>query len=641
MNFRADFSVIEQQQNISHFALTLHNLNDESVEISSLNFIFDRFITPSSVQPGTLKQVGSHCIYSPIHSDLQANTSLYIEFSVNTFPLRYLSDGLKGASLLLKGTDTLVPVTVTPAVLVSPTNQKINIEHVTPYKYPLIPMPNRLDELTGRLEIKPGLSLIASHPLSINAITWLTQESKRIHNLDFTQASKGTDFCLDFTLNPVLNNEAYRFSITEKGGLIEASSSAGFQHASATLLQLISKDNHLQSYFLPALTVNDQPRFRYRGFMLDCARHFHSVASVKRVINQLAHYKLNTFHWHLTDDEAWRIEIIALPALTDIGAWRGPESALEPQFSHVDSQYGGFYTQKEIREVIRYAATRGITVIPEIDIPGHCRAAIRSLPDLLVDSNDQSNYRSVQNYTDNVLSPALPGTYQFLDLVLTEIADLFPGKWVHMGADEVPEGVWVNSEACRQLMADQGYKTPQELQGHLLRYAERKLKALGKRMVGWEEAQHGNKVSKETVIYSWLSEQAAINCAKQGFDVILQPAQSTYLDMAQSLSYLEPGVDWANAISLSQAYHYQPLQSLDENDAIHKRVLGVQTAIWCEIIPDQERLDYMLFPRITALAEVMWSHREQRHWGDYLTRLKGHLPILNQQGIAYREPWVN
>ncbi|MGF1903301.1 family 20 glycosylhydrolase, partial [Aliivibrio sifiae] len=226
----------------------------------------------------------------------------------------------------------------------------------------------------------------------------------------------------------------------------------------------------------------------------------------------------------------------------------------------------------------------------------------------------------------------------FIDTVLEEIADLFPAPFIHIGADEVPKGVWTDSPKCQALMQEQGYTDPVELQGHLLRHAENKLKQLGKQMLGWEEAQHGNKVSKDTVIYSWLSEEAALNCAKQGFDVVLQPGQTTYLDMAQDYSPEEPGVDWASVLPLEGAYNYEPLAELADNDPIRKRILGIQCALWCEIINNQERMDYMIFPRLLAMSEGMWTQKQHRNWTDFLSRLNGRLPTLTRQGINFRQP---
>ncbi|GAL05885.1 beta-N-acetylhexosaminidase [Photobacterium aphoticum] len=249
-----------------------------------------------------------------------------------------------------------------------------------------------------------------------------------------------------------------------------------------------------------------------------------------------------------------------------------------PQFTTISQRYGGFYTKQDIRDVIAYASDRGITVIPEIDIPGHCRAAIRSLPDLLVDPQDRSKYRSIQGYTDNILSPALKGTYTFLTNVLDEICELFPAPYVHIGADEVPAGVWTDSPACHALMEEHGYTDPKELQGHLLRFAEQHLASKGKTMMGWEEATDGDKVSKDTVIFSWRSEEAGQKCAQAGFNVVMQPAQYTYLDLAQGFSADEAGVDWAGKLPLDHVYSYRPLADLPQDDPAHQRIKGVQGA---------------------------------------------------------------
>ena len=258
---------------------------------------------------------------------------------------------------------------------------------------------------------------------------------------------------------------------------------------------------------------------------------------------------------------------------------------------------------------------------------------------MLVEQADTTQYKSIQHYNDNVLNPGLPGTYQFLDAVIEEVAELFPSELIHMGADEVPPGVWTNSPAAQALMKEHQYQDSKDLQGHLFRYAENKLKQLGKRMVGWEEAQHGDKVSKETIIYSWLSEEAAVNCARQGFDVVLQPAQFTYLDMTQDYAPEEPGVDWAAVIPLEQAYTYEALAEISDTDPIRKRIRGIQCALWCEIVTNQKRMDYMVFPRISALAEGCWTHKNNRNWLDYLSRLKGHLPLLDRLNVDYRNPW--
>ncbi|EGQ8026150.1 beta-N-acetylhexosaminidase [Vibrio vulnificus] len=638
MEYRIDLVVLSEQKQNCRFGMTLHNLSDQDLPNWSLTFAFTRFIQPGSISHGTLTQIGSFCQLTPDSLVLPANHHFYCEFTVLTNPFRFYSDGLNEAFVEYhhEGEQVRSNVDVTPIVLASPYRERETIAPTLASAYSLLPKANALHVDAGHFSLTPSSAITCQSALADSAVTWLMDEVARLHQFKLATSEAGE---IVYRSNPTLDEGAYQLKISQEQVRIEAGSSSGFVHATASLLQLLDYNSITQEAQLACCSISDSPRFRYRGMMLDCSRHFHSVEQVKRLINLLAHYKFNTFHWHLTDDEGWRVEIKAFPALTEIGAWRGVDEAIEPQYTHISQRYGGFYSQEEIKEVVAYAAQRSIMVIPEIDVPGHCRAAIKSLPEMLVEVEDDTVYRSIQNYSDNVLNPGLSTTYQFLDGVLEEIAQLFPAPYVHIGADEVPHGVWSNSPSCQALMKQHGYQDYKELQGHLLRHAEQKLRSLGKRMLGWEEAQHGDKVSKDTVIYSWLSEDAAVNCARQGFDVVLQPAQTTYLDMTQDYAPEEPGVDWANPLPLEKAYNYEPLANIPADDPIHKRIWGIQTALWCEIINNPERMDYMVFPRIIALAEACWTQKEHRDWNDFLSRLKGHLPLLDKQGIKYRQPW--
>ncbi|AAO10083.1 TPA: family 20 glycosylhydrolase [Vibrio vulnificus] len=638
MEYRIDLVVLSEQKQNCRFGMTLHNLSDQDLPNWSLTFAFTRFIQPGSISHGTLTQIGSFCQLKPDSLVLPANHHFYCEFTVLTNPFRFYSDGLNEAFVEYhhEGEQVRSNVDVTPIVLASPYRERETIAPTLASAYSLLPKANALHVDAGHFSLTPSSAITCQSALADSAVTWLMDEMARLHQFKLATSEAGE---IVYRSNPTLDEGAYQLKISQEQVRVEAGSSSGFVHATASLLQLLDYNSLTQEAQLACCSISDSPRFRYRGMMLDCSRHFHSVEQVKRLINLLAHYKFNTFHWHLTDDEGWRVEIKAFPALTETGAWRGVDEAIEPQYTHISQRYGGFYSQEEIKEVVAYAAQRSIMVIPEIDVPGHCRAAIKSLPEMLVEAEDDTVYRSIQNYSDNVLNPGLSTTYQFLDGVLEEIAQLFPAPYVHIGADEVPHGVWSNSPSCQALMKQHGYQDYKELQGHLLRHAEQKLRSLGKRMLGWEEAQHGDKVSKDTVIYSWLSEEAAVNCARQGFDVVLQPAQTTYLDMTQDYAPEEPGVDWANPLPLEKAYNYEPLANIPADDPIHKRIWGIQTALWCEIINNPERMDYMVFPRIIALAEACWTQKEHRDWNDFLSRLKGHLPLLDKQGIKYRQPW--
>lgn len=637
MNYRVDLAVLSEQNGVARFGLTLHNLSDQDISSWALHFSLDRYILTDTLTQGNVEQVGSHCILTPQNSEtLAANHHYFIEFSTNTFPFRYLADGIDDAYLEIKqGEDSKnLSVDITPIALLSPYKKRESIPQVEAADIALIPKPSSITQQDGTFALTRVTGVSVSTSLAEEATEWLIEELAHTASINLTRNENGN---VIFRSNPTLDKGHYNLTVQEQSITLESGSRSGFMHACATLMQLVSAKQ--VNTHVPCVTIKDNPRYSYRGMMLDCARHFHSVEQVKKMVNHLAYYKFNYFHWHLTDDEGWRIEIKAFPELTDIGAKRGPGMANDAQYSHLATPYDGFYTQEDIKDVIEYAAQRAITVIPEIDIPGHCRAAIKALPELLVDKEDQSEYLSIQNYSDNVLSPAIDGTYQFLDTVLTEVSDLFPSPYVHIGADEVPKNVWTKSPRCQAMMEEFGYEDAKELQGHLLRHAEKKLKSLGKRMLGWEEAKHGNKVSKETVIYSWLNEEAALECAKDGFDVVLQPAQTTYLDMTQDYAPEEPGVDWANPIPLELAYHYEPLSDVPNDDPIRQRIWGIQCALWCEKVSTPSRLEYMVFPRISALAEVSWSQTTQRDWLDYLSRLKGHLPHWQRLGVNYRSPW--
>lgn len=637
MNFRLDLNVIDVQPQKSNFALVLHNLSEKNIENWQLTFSVSRYVTPCSVSHGRLKQVGSLCVFETGET-LNANDHLYLEFSHATKPFSMHDDGIADACLLVTTQEGIVayPIETTPLNFGSSTPERTALPMMAPKATNLIPQPKAQVDKPGFFPIDDDCAVFCGSEHAIKAVHWLQEELSSHVRRDFSLSNKGK---IRLIQNNDLAPSSYHLNVKPTEVLLSASDAAGFTHAVATLLQLLpvqATHRHYCAYSIPCVEIEDNPRFSYRGMMLDCARHFHSIHRIKVLINQLARYKFNHFHWHLTDDEGWRIEIDAFPELTQIGAWRGPFEILEPQYTSLSKKHGGFYTKDEIRDIIEYASIRGITVVPEIDIPGHSRAAIKSLPHLLVEETDLSVYRSVQYFTDNILNPGIEGTYTFLETVINEICALFPGPYVHIGGDEVPEGVWEKSPACQALMKKEGYNELNELQGHLFRYAEKILAQNSKQMLGWEEAVLGNKVSKDTLIFAWVHEQSGLDCIRDGYQVVLQPGQETYLDMAQDHSANEPGTDWANRIPLEKAYHYEPFANTDASEKELEKVKGIQCALWCELIHTQSRLEYMIFPRLLAIAEVCWSAKEQRDWADFQARLCGQLQYLDRLGINYR-----
>ncbi|PKF62845.1 beta-hexosaminidase [Psychromonas sp. psych-6C06] len=633
-NFSLDIAVLNSKDNL--IQLTLHNLTDAPLQDWLLTLDFARFIFPESMSKGHVEQIGTFTKITPSENEvIKAGDYYQITFTIKSAPFTNYECGVR-EGYISSAQDNFVthhPLSVSQITLQLPDVKPVDKITTKAADISLIPKVNQLTVQQGQFQLADMLAFTVSCEQAKLASHWLVDELRYAAQL--TPATS-CDANLEFNFAKSLQAGEYKLTVSDTAIDIEASSESGFIHAVASLLQLVKTDSEGQ-YFLSCVEVKDKPRFDYRGLMLDCSRHFHSIATVKRLINQMAHFKLNHFHWHFTDDEGWRLEINAFPQLTDIGAWRGPGTALEAQFSHLTEKYGGYYRQAEVKEVIEYAAKRGITVVPEIDIPGHCRAAIKSLPELLVDTDDKSEYRSIQAYTDNVLSPALEGTYQFLDAVIDEVCALFPSPYIHIGADEVPKGVWEKSAKCQALMKAHGYSEEMELQGHLLRHVENRIKSNGKRMFGWEEVKFGDKVSKNTVIFSWISEEAALECVNRGFDVVMQPSKYTYFDIVQDFAPEELGVDWAGTLPLEQAYGYEPLADLKSDDPLREHIMGVQCALWSEVVLTQDRIDHMFFPRLLATAEVAWSATQDKNWGDFCARLQAQKPYFERNKINYRK----
>lgn len=655
--FRLDLEVIESTETQSRFGLFLHNLSTQKIENWQLSFSVTRFVIPNSVSKGQLDQVGSLCVYQT-EQPLMPGAALYFEYSHNTKPFTFFDEGISSASLRIGSTDDALfyPVKITPIKLVSANKPKcalaektlINQKEITQKTnaLSLIPMPNKLIQNQGSFVFDSNTRLYCDSLCGDLAANWLASELKQHLRQDISIKSSSS---LENTPNQRANihfiktnslpENHYRLSVTPQIIFLYAKNQAGFIHASATLLQLLpSKPSHKYqfAYAISCVDIEDSPRYDYRGMLLDCARHFHPVSRIKGLINQLARYKFNYFHWHLTDDEGWRIEIDAYPALTQIGAWRGPSEVLAPQYSSLHETYGGFYSKKDIKEIIDYAAARAITIIPEFDLPGHCRAAIKSLPDLLVEKEDKSQYLSIQHYTDNVLNPGLPTTYEFIETVLGEICALFPGPYIHIGADEVPSKVWSKSPACKRLKEQEGYQDDKALQGHLLRHIEKFLHTKGKQMMGWEEAMLGDKVSQNTTLFTWINQDSAFDCLNKGYPIVMQPAQFTYLDMAQSEQPDEAGTDWAGKLPLEKVYQFEPFSGEAISPQEKAKIKGIQCALWCELTHNQSRFEYMIYPRLLAIAEVCWSAKSKRNWIDFKTRLKGQQLYLDRLGINYR-----
>jgi len=516
----------------------------------------------------------------------------------------------------------------------------------------IVPLPVALSPSTGVFVLNPETKIIVSESAksAIKAADFFTKSISKatgfslkpqitktmpipVNAIIFTNADTGQN----------LGNEGYTMEVKPSAIVISANTEAGFFYAVQSLRQLLPASVFSQTlqknemWSIPSLSIRDYPRFSYRGLLLDVSRHFFSPAQIKRVIDLMSLYKLNRLHLHLTDDEGWRIEVKGYPALTSIGAWRGFNLPLEPQYGSGANRYGGYYTQKEIREMVQYAQQRNVTIIPEIDLPGHARALMKSFSRQLVDVNDASVYTSVQQYDDNVLSPCQEETYTIIDQILTEVAALFPSKVFHVGADEVPSGSWAGSPQCKYWMQKYGLKTMDELKGYFLKRVEAILKSKQKEMAVWDDGVTvDDALDHSTVIYSWADEKKGIRAAEQGYSVVLMPGPYLYLDMAYNSDPAEPGRNWAGLIDTKRVYSYQPINPSLSTSA-EEHIQGVQGALWSEHIDSQHLLDYMMFPRLLALAEIAWTRGERQCWDHFSLRFDRVVKKrLEYQGVNYR-----
>lgn len=421
----------------------------------------------------------------------------------------------------------------------------------------------------------------------------------------------------------------YGLFVAPQGARIEAADAAGVHAALASLVQWLAGRD------VQAVAVHDEPRFDYRGLHLDVVRHFMPFEQVCKALRLAALYKINQFHWHLTDDEAWRLEIKAFPELTERTAVRGRGRVMPPQMGSGEVDHGGFYTQDEVRQVVALAASLGINVMPEIDVPGHARALLRALPELQ-EAADESVYRSVQHYSDNVLNPALPATWKVLQSILDEVMALFPSPDIHLGSDEVPAGVWQRSPAARAEANALGFDDVNALHGWFMRGLEDYLLQHGRRAAGWEEITVDQAVSRQTTVFSWQGIEAGQKAAALGYPVVMTPAQYCYLDLSYNREQAEPGYYWAGETDLAKAYDYEPLAEWSSDSAGMNLVRGMQACVWSELLAEPFQMEYMLLPRLLAVAERAWSASDVRDLVDFMRRCNTQRALWRRAGWHYR-----
>ncbi len=440
--------------------------------------------------------------------------------------------------------------------------------------------------------------------------------------------------------NQQLGKEGYQLTVNAKGVQIVANEAAGLFYGVQTLVQLMPKElaakspqNNL-SIKIPYAKIMDYPKFAWRGLMFDVARHFFTKAQVKQFIDEMAEYKYNILHFHLTDDEGWRVEIKAYPNLTKKGAFNVKKIGRFTEFSKPEANeprdFGGFYTQEDLKELVQYAKARFVEIMPEVDVPGHSMAAVASYPELSC-TPEAVNYQVISGepfidwstnhavaLQDNTLCPANEKVYTFLDKVFGELAAIFPFEYMHIGGDECPKNFWEKNPQIIAFMKQEGLKTPQEVQAYFTRRLSKIVTSKGKKMMGWDEILEGGGLPQSTAVMSWRGEAGGIQAAKDGHEVVMTPNNHVYIDLMQGDIAVEPEV--YNTVRLKDSYDFNPTPA-----GINvKNVKGGQANLWSEQLYNYRHLQYMVYPRSFAIAERLWSPRERSDWNGFVNRVESH-----------------
>ena len=521
------------------------------------------------------------------------------------------------------------------SLIPEPVSQQVNPGHFILPAHILIDAPAR-PELAQTLQ---GLAISLGRPTGYSVVVLKTSNPAATIRL-----------LLNKTADPALGAEGYHLSITPKGVVINANQPAGLFYGIQSLLQLLPKEIESvtavkkASWEAPCVTITDYPRFGWRGLMFDVSRHFFTKTEVKQFIDEMVKYKYNLLHLHLTDDEGWRIEIKSLPKLTEVGAWNvhrvGTFGTFSAPAADEPKDYGGFYTQDDIRDLVKYAKDRFVDILPEVDIPGHSLAAIVSYPELSCTAGAE-NYRvrsgeKIMDWhkggftalVDNTLCPANEKVYPFLDKVFTEIAALFPFGYIHVGGDECAKNFWEQSDAVRQLMQKEGLKTQQEVQSYFEKRVEKIIESKGKKVIGWDEILEGG-LAPNAAVMSWRGIKGGIEAAKQGHQVVMSPTTFVYLDYMQGDASIEPPV--YATLRLKTTYSFEPVP-----DSVDPALIkGGQANLWTEQVYNTRHLQYMVWPRSLAVAECLWSPKEKKDWNNFAKKVESNFARMDIEQVKY------
>lgn len=513
---------------------------------------------------------------------------------------------------------------------------------ITQQKISIIPKPVSLTEEEGHFSIDKNTSIIFNTKENElhHAAHFFNEYLKNISGdvLSFNlKKNKSIELLIKKT--PAIGEEGYLLNVSPKKIQIIANTKAGIIYGMQSLFQTLPEIRTNAELQVPCMKITDYPSFKWRGMHLDVCRHFFSPEMIKEYIDLLSEYKFNTFHWHLTDDQGWRLEIKKYPNLTSVGAWRAdrrgiPWSECKPTQPGEAATYGGYYTQEQVRDIVAYAAERNITIVPEIEMPGHSEAAIAAYPWLSCTQQPQTTITGGM-YPPGIQSnycPANDSVFTFLENVLTEVMQLFPSKYIHIGGDEVDKTPWKNDPRCQAFMKKSGYTDEEQLQSYFIQRIEKFLIAHHRKLIGWDEILEGG-LAPEATVMSWRGESGGIQAAKMKHDVVMTPGTPLYFDHYQAGPAGEPeAIGGFN--TLKMVYDYYPVpKELDSTDATY--VLGAQANVWTEFISTREHLEYMVLPRMLALAEGLWTPKSEKNYDDFYERLQNQFREFDEKGFHY------
>jgi hexosaminidase len=520
----------------------------------------------------------------------------------------------------------------------------------------IIPEPVQLVKKTGTFLLPSQVILSAKGGKEIQPVIDALQQKLKTGGVTIVQNAKAISPTILLSLNEKsdgsIGKEGYRLSVTPKNISIKANAPAGLFYGLQTLFQLFPKEIESTTpvknarWILPCVEITDYPRFAWRGLMFDVTRHFFTKEEVKHYIDDMVRYKFNLLHLHLSDDEGWRVEIKSLPKLTEVGAWRvnktGYFGTFSPPAADEPKNYGGFYTQDDLKEIIQYAKERFVDILPEFDVPAHSLAAIVSYPELSC-TPEANTYRvrsgePIMDWShgappialvDNTLCPANEKVYDFLDKVITELAQIFPFEYIHMGGDEAPHNFWEKNEQIKDLMKREGLSTIEQVQNYFTKKVDSIVRSKGKKFIGWDEILEGGGLPSTAAVMSWRGVKQGIEATKKGHEVVMSPTEFAYIDYMQGDIAMEPRI--YASLSLSKTYQFDPMPA----GADPKYIKGGQANLWTEQVYNMRHAEYMTFPRALAISESVWSPKEKKSWKNFFGKLETHFKRLDAAEIKY------